>query len=148
MPSTASGAPGPLRPWLTARSTIPPVDVIVGPGNLFVTLAKKLVAGTVGIDMVAGPSEILIIADQTADAEFVAADMLSQAEHDPMASAVLLTTAPDLAQAVGQALDRQLDQLNRREIAAASIRDFGLIMQVPDLGHRHRTSKPHRPRTS
>jgi histidinol dehydrogenase len=113
--------------------SIPPVDVIVGPGNLYVTLAKKLVAGTVGIDMVAGPSEILIIADQSADAEFVAADMLSQAEHDPMASAVLLTTDPELARAVIRALDRQLDQLQRREIAAASIRDFGLIMQVPDL---------------
>ena len=113
--------------------SIPPVDVIVGPGNLYVTLAKKLVAGTVGIDMVAGPSEILIIADQTADAEFVAADMLSQAEHDPMASAVLLTTDPNLARAVIRALNHQLDQLNRREIAAASIRDFGLIMQVPDL---------------
>lgn len=113
--------------------TIPPVDVIVGPGNLFVTLAKKLVAGTVGIDMVAGPSEILIIADQSADAEFVAADMLSQAEHDPMASAVLLTTDPDLARAVIRDLNHQLDQLPRREIAAAAIRDFGLIMQVPDL---------------
>jgi histidinol dehydrogenase len=114
-------------------ASIPPVDVIVGPGNLFVTLAKKLVAGTVGIDMVAGPSEILIIADRTADPEFVAADMLSQAEHDPMASAVLLTTDHELAQAVRQSLDRQLDQLKRREIATASIRDFGLIMQVPDL---------------
>jgi histidinol dehydrogenase len=113
--------------------TIAPVDVIVGPGNLYVTLAKKLVAGTVGIDMVAGPSEILIIADRTADPEFVAADMLSQAEHDPLASAILLTTAPELAQAVGQALDRQLERLKRRDIAAASIRDFGLIMQVPDL---------------
>jgi len=113
--------------------TIPPVDVIVGPGNLYVTLAKKLVAGTVGIDMVAGPSEILIIADQTADPAFVAADMLSQAEHDPMASAVLLTDAPDLAKAVRSALERQLAQLNRREIAAAAIRDFGLIVQVPDM---------------
>lgn len=113
--------------------SIPPVDVIVGPGNLYVTLAKKLVAGTVGIDMVAGPSEILIIADQTADPEFVAADMLSQAEHDPMASAVLLTDATDLAKAVRSALERQLAQLNRREIAAAAIRNFGLIVQVADM---------------
>jgi histidinol dehydrogenase len=113
--------------------TIAPVDVIVGPGNLFVTLAKKLVAGTVGIDMVAGPSEILIIADHTADPEFVAADMLSQAEHDPMASAVLLATEPELARAVVAALGRQLAKLSRREIAAASIRDFGLIMEVPSL---------------
>ncbi len=113
--------------------TIPPVDIIVGPGNFYVTLAKKLVAGTVGIDMVAGPSEILIIADQTADPEYVAADMLSQAEHDPMASAVLLTDAPDLAKTVRSALERQLDQLKRREIAAAAIQDFGLIVQVPDM---------------
>jgi len=113
--------------------TIAPVDVIVGPGNLYVTLAKKLVAGTVGIDMVAGPSEILIIADHTADPEFVAADMLSQAEHDPLASAVLLTTDPELALGAAKALERQLDQLPRREIAAASVRDFGLIIQVPDL---------------
>ncbi|MGD9329955.1 MAG: histidinol dehydrogenase [Desulfobacterales bacterium] len=113
--------------------TISAVDVIVGPGNLYVTLAKKLVAGAVGIDMVAGPSEILIIADHTGNPEFIAADMLSQAEHDPMASAVLLTTDADLAGTVARALDRQLTQLKRREIAAASIRDFGLIMQVPDL---------------
>jgi len=113
--------------------TIAPVDVIVGPGNLYVTLAKKLLAGTVGIDMVAGPSEILIIADQSADPEFVAADMLSQAEHDPMASAVLLATDPDLAREVDAALERQLANLGRRDIAAASIRDFGLIMHVADL---------------
>jgi histidinol dehydrogenase len=113
--------------------TISAVDVIVGPGNLYVTLAKKLVAGAVGIDMVAGPSEILIIADHTGNPEFIAADMLSQAEHDPMASAVLLTTDADLAGTVARALDRQLTQLKRREIAAASIRDFGLIMQVPDM---------------
>jgi histidinol dehydrogenase len=114
-------------------ATIPPVDVIVGPGNLYVTLAKKIVAGTVGIDMVAGPSEILIIADQTANPEFVAADMLSQAEHDPMASAILLATDLELTRAVVDALGRQLENLSRQEIAAASIRDYGLIMQVNDL---------------
>jgi len=113
--------------------TIPPVDVIVGPGNLYVTLAKKLVAGTVGIDMVAGPSEILVIADETADPDFIAADMLSQAEHDPLASAVLLTTSTKTAQAVRRALENQMAHLSRREIAAASLRDFGLIMVVPDL---------------
>ena len=113
--------------------TIAPVDVIVGPGNLYVTLAKKLVAGAVGIDMVAGPSEILIIADHSADPEFVAADMLSQAEHDPMASAILLATDPELARAVVVALERQLENLGRRDIAAASLRDFGLIMHVADL---------------
>lgn len=113
--------------------TIPPVDVIVGPGNLYVTLAKKLVAGTVGIDMVAGPSEILIIADETANPDFAAADMLSQAEHDPMACAILLTTAPETAQAVARALANQLARLARRDIAAAAVRDFGLIMVVPEL---------------
>jgi histidinol dehydrogenase len=113
--------------------TIAPVDVIVGPGNLYVTLAKKLVSGMAGIDMVAGPSEILIIADHSADPEFVAADMLSQAEHDPMASAVLLATDTELTRAVVAALERQLETLGRKEIAMASIRDFGLIMQVSDL---------------
>ena len=113
--------------------TIPPVDIIVGPGNLYVTLAKKLVAGTVGIDMVAGPSEILVIADETANPDFAAADMLSQAEHDPLASSVLLTTCPETAQAVRQALENQMAHLTRKDIAAASLRDFGLIMVVPDL---------------
>ena len=113
--------------------TISPVDVIVGPGNLYVTLAKKLVAGTVGIDMVAGPSEILVIADETAVADFVAADMLSQAEHDPLASAVLLTPSPKTAQTVRQALENQLAHLARRDIASASLQKFGLIMVVPDL---------------
>jgi histidinol dehydrogenase len=114
-------------------ATIAPVDVIVGPGNLYVTLAKKLVAGTVGIDMVAGPSEILIVADRTANPEFAAADMLSQAEHDPLASSILLTDSAKIARATAQALERQLPQLKRRDIAAASLRQFGAILQVPDL---------------
>ena len=80
--------------------TLPKVNVIVGPGNIFVTLAKKIVAGTVGIDMIAGPSEILIVADGTADPEFTAADLLSQAEHDPLASAILVTDSAELAQSV------------------------------------------------
>ncbi len=113
--------------------TIAPVDVIVGPGNLYVTLAKKLVAGAVGIDMVAGPSEILIVADQTANPEFTAADMLSQAEHDPLASAILLTDSAAVAQATAVALERQLPRLARRDIAAASLQQFGAIIQVPDL---------------
>jgi histidinol dehydrogenase len=113
--------------------TIPKVDVIVGPGNIYVTLAKKLVAGTVQIDMIAGPSEILVLADQTADAEFVAADMLSQAEHDPLASAVLVTDCPDLAGSVDQALQRRLTQLARREIAEQSLQSFGALIVVPDL---------------
>ena len=80
-----------------APRTVPKVDVIVGPGNLYVTLAKKIVSGTVGIDMIAGPSEILIIADKFADPDFLAADLLSQAEHDVMASSILVTDSEDLA---------------------------------------------------
>jgi histidinol dehydrogenase len=113
--------------------TIDPVDVIVGPGNLYVTLAKKLVAGTVGIDMVAGPSEILIVADKTANPEYAAADMLSQAEHDPLASAILLTDSMTVAQAAAKAIENQLPHLTRRDIAAASLQQFGAIIQVPDL---------------
>ncbi len=114
-------------------TTIDPVDVIVGPGNLYVTLAKKLVAGTVGIDMLAGPSEILIVADQTADPEYAAADMLSQAEHDVLSSAVLLTDSAPLARETAAALEKQLAALTRREIAAASLERFGAIIQVDDI---------------
>jgi len=113
--------------------TIPRVDVIVGPGNRYVTLAKQIVAGTVGIDILAGPSEILIIADESADPEFIAADLLSQAEHDPMASAVLVTARRELAQAVKEALGRQLAQLARAEIARESIRRFGALIVVRDV---------------
>ncbi len=114
-------------------ATIPKVDVIVGPGNIYVTLAKKLVAGMVQIDMIAGPSEVLVIADGQADPEYVAADLLSQAEHDPRASAVLLTDDLPLAEAVRDALDRQLAQLPRREIAEQSLRSFGALIVVPDM---------------
>ena len=88
--------------------TIPKVDVIVGPGNIYVTLAKKIVAGTVGIDMLAGPSEILVIADSTARPDFIAADLLSQAEHDTLASAILVTDSKVTAKAVAAAVDEQL----------------------------------------
>jgi len=113
--------------------TIPKADVIVGPGNLFVTLAKKIVAGTVGIDMIAGPSEILIIADQTADPEHLAADMLSQAEHDVLASSVLLTTSKEVARATARQVDLQLARLSRQAIARASIKQFGTIVVVPNI---------------
>jgi histidinol dehydrogenase len=114
-------------------ATIPRADVIVGPGNLWVTLAKKLVAGTVGIDMIAGPSEILVLADASAEPECVAADLLSQAEHDPLASALLVTPAPELAKAVAAAVTRQLSALPRREIAEQSLARFGAILVVPDI---------------
>ena len=113
--------------------TVPRVDVIVGPGNVWVTLAKKLVSGTVGIDMIAGPSEILILADARANAAYIAADLLSQAEHDPVASSVLITPSPDLAEAVSAEVETQLAFLSRRDIARAAIGRFGAILVVPDL---------------
>jgi histidinol dehydrogenase len=113
--------------------TIPKVDVIVGPGNIYVTLAKKLVAGTVGIDMIAGPSEILVIADSSADPKYVAADLLSQAEHDPLASAILVTPSKDLAQKVMEALEGQLETLARKEIARKSLNDYGAVFCVEDI---------------
>jgi len=114
--------------------TVPRVDVIVGPGNIYVTLAKKLVSGTVGIDMIAGPSEILIIADAKAIPAFVAADLLSQAEHDPLASAMLLTTSAELAKGVSNAVMEQLKDLPRKAIAEASLKSYGAVIVVPDLG--------------
>jgi len=113
--------------------TVIKTDVIVGPGNIYVTLAKKIVAGTVGIDMIAGPSEILIIADSNANPEFIAADLLSQAEHDTLASAMLVTDSSETAKAVAHAVEKQLTNLSRKEIAAESISIYGAIMVVPDL---------------
>ena len=113
--------------------TIPKVDKIVGPGNLFVMLAKKAVYGHVDIDMFAGPSEILVIADGKANAAFVAADLLSQAEHDEMASAMLVTDSRDLARKVAQEIEIQLPKLSRANIARASIDRFGLGIIVPSM---------------
>ena len=113
--------------------TIPKVDVVVGPGNINVTIAKKIVAGTVGIDMIAGPSEILVIADSTANSAFIAADLLSQAEHDTLASAILVTDCMATAKAVANAVNDQLEHLVRKEIAGESLAKFGAIMVVPDL---------------
>ncbi|MBQ8004362.1 MAG: histidinol dehydrogenase, partial [Oscillospiraceae bacterium] len=113
--------------------SIPKVDKIVGPGNAFVAEAKKQVFGAVSIDMIAGPSEILIVADGTANAEHVAADLLSQAEHDKMASAVLVTDSEKLAEAVSHALERQIPQLPRCEIARTSIDNNGKIIVADTL---------------
>ncbi len=113
--------------------TLPNVNVIVGPGNIFVTLAKKIVSGTVGIDMIAGPSEILVIADEKADPEFTAADLLSQAEHDVLASAILVTDSAELAQSVQAAVETQLADLSRADIARQSLSAFGAIMVVENL---------------
>ena len=107
--------------------SIPRVDKITGPGNIFVALAKKACFGVTGIDSVAGPSEILVIADHTANARYVAADLLSQAEHDPMASAILLTTDQGLAEAVALSVDAFIDELPRTDIICESIGNYGYI---------------------
>ena len=108
--------------------SIPRVDVISGPGNLYVTLAKKALFGRVGIDSLAGPSEVLIIADDSADPILVAADLLAQAEHDPLAAAILLTTSERIALAVPVEVEKQLQDHPRRELTSASIRDWGLVV--------------------
>jgi len=113
--------------------TIKPVDKIVGPGNIYVTAAKKLLFGEVGIDMVAGPSEIVVIADRTADPDHVACDLVSQAEHDPMASAVLVTTDRSLALKVNEALGREVAASARKEIIAESLSGFGRAFLVNNL---------------
>ena len=113
--------------------SIPKVDVITGPGNIYVTLAKKSVYGKVGIDSLAGPSEILIIADQSAKLEHVASDMLAQSEHDPLASAILITTNKKLAQKLPAEIERQLINHPRLEICKKSMEDWGLIVICNDL---------------
>lgn len=113
--------------------TVPRVDKITGPGNIFVTLAKKEVYGHVDIDMLAGPSEILIVADKTADPVYTAADMLSQAEHDPLASSIVITDDAELAEKVAAEAEKQLAKLPRREIAQASIDRNGLIVIAEDI---------------
>lgn len=113
--------------------SIPKVDKIVGPGNIYVALAKKAVYGHVSIDSVAGPSEIMVIADETANAHYVAADLLSQAEHDQMASAILVTTSEELADKVSAEIDGYLPKLSRREIIEKSLENYGYILVASDL---------------
>lgn len=113
--------------------TIAPVDKITGPGNAFVAAAKRRVFGKVGIDMIAGPSEILVIADGDNDPDWIALDMLSQAEHDESAQSILITDCPDMAKAVTAAVERNLQTIERRAIAGASWRDYGAVITVPDL---------------
>jgi len=114
-------------------ATIRPVDKIVGPGNIYVATAKRLVFGIVGIDMVAGPSEIVVVADETAPADWVAADLLAQAEHDAMASAVCITPSAALARSVEAEVVRQLSRLPRRAIAAQAVDRFGAVIVAEDL---------------
>jgi len=112
---------------------LPKVDKIVGPGNIFVAMAKRAVYGYVDIDMVAGPSEVLIVADESANPCHLAADLLSQAEHDAMASAVLVTTSKSIAESVREEIDRQIQYLDRKNIINKSINDYGAIIIVNNL---------------
>src|SRR5215471_2922688 len=114
-------------------ATIAPVDKIVGPGNAYVAAAKRLVFGKVGIDMIAGPSEVLILADRSANPDWIAADLLAQAEHDAAAQSILITDDAALANAVERAVEAQLATLPRAEVARASWREFGAVILVPDL---------------
>ena len=113
--------------------TIKPVAKIVGPGNAYVAAAKRLVFGQVGIDMIAGPSEVLILADKTANADWIAADLLAQAEHDASAQSILITDSAALAEQVAKAVEAQLKTLSRASVAAASWRDFGAILTIAKL---------------
>ena len=113
--------------------SVPKVDKVVGPGNIFVATAKKLLYGTIDIDMIAGPSEILVIADSSAKPEYLAADLMSQAEHDRMASAILITPDEALARATADEIERQMETLSRRDIIRESIDNFGAIIVCESL---------------
>lgn len=113
--------------------SIPKVDKIVGPGNIYVATAKKLLYGTVDIDMIAGPSEILILADKTANPAYIAADMMSQAEHDPLASSILITTSMNVAEQTVVELERQIQGLSRSDIIRRSLKDYGAIIVCNDM---------------
>jgi histidinol dehydrogenase len=115
-------------------STIKKVDLISGPGNIYVTVAKKMVYGDVNIDMLAGPSEILIVADNQANPVYLAADMMSQAEHDVLARSILVTDDASLLEAVEKEINRQITGLSRREIIEKSLNDHGALILVKDLG--------------
>lgn len=128
-----SGGAQAIAAMAYGTKTIPKVDKIVGPGNIYVATAKKLVFGTCGIDMIAGPSEVLIIADETANPRFVAADLLSQAEHDALASAILVTNSEKLAQQVITEVQNQLLNLSRSSIAAKSMEDYGAVVVTENI---------------
>ena len=113
--------------------SVPKVDKIVGPGNIFVALAKRAVYGHVRIDSIAGPSEVMVLADETANSRYVAADLLSQAEHDEMASAILVTTSEELAEKVSVQVDKFIDELSRKEIMRKSIDNYGYILLADNM---------------
>ena len=115
--------------------TIPRVDKIVGPGNIYVATAKRMLFGVVDIDMIAGPSEIVIIADENANPKFLAADLMAQAEHDVLASAILLTTSLEIAEATRQELSIQIESLSRKEIIEKSLKDYGAIILCDDISN-------------
>ncbi len=127
--------------------SIPKVDKIVGPGNIFVALAKRAVYGYVSIDSIAGPSEVMVLADDTANPRYVAADLLSQAEHDEMASAILVTTSADLAEKVSVQVDKFIDELSRKEIMRKSIDNYGYILLADNLNDAIEAVKRHSIRT-
>ena len=114
-------------------ASIPKVDKIVGPGNIFVATAKRLTYGQVDIDMIAGPSEILILADETADPAYLAADLMSQAEHDVLASAILLTDSEEIANRTLEELEKQVVTLSREKIIRQSLRDYGAVIVCRDM---------------
>ncbi len=133
MKSTASAALRRSRLWLTARRAIAPVDKIVGPGNAYVAAAKRQVFGQVGIDMIAGPSEVLIVADADNDPSWIAIDLLAQAEHDIAAQSILITDDAAFAEAVCASVDDHLATLSRRDIAAKSWAENGCVILVDSL---------------
>ncbi len=126
----ATGSAWAVAALAYGTDTIKPVDVIAGPGNIYVTTAKRLLVGTIGIDMIAGPSEIAILADETANPDWLAADMLSQAEHDPLAASIAVVADSNVATALRERLKARLEQLPRAEIAAKSLEDYGQIIVV------------------
>jgi histidinol dehydrogenase len=113
--------------------TIPSVDIIVGPGNIYVTMAKELVFGEVKIDMTAGPSEVLILADQDSNPRYIAADLMSQAEHDPLASSILVTDSEELGEKVIEEIENQIEDLSKKEIIKESLNNYGLLIEVQKL---------------
>lgn len=133
MKYTGSGGAQAVAALTYGTESIKPVEKIVGPGNIYVTLAKKMVSGIVGIDMLAGPSEIMILADETAEPEYIAADLLSQAEHDPLAAPVFVTPDWKLVEEVISHLENQMKDQPRRETMAKSWENQGLIIIVEDI---------------
>ena len=129
----AGGAQAIRSPLSFGTESIPKVDKIVGPGNIYVALAKKAVYGHVSIDSIAGPSEILVLADETANPRYVAADLLSQAEHDELASAILITTSEDFAKKVSEEVEGFVQVLERKAIIQKSLDNFGYILVAEDM---------------